>query len=174
VGEPDHHGATWARILHSMPQCVGITCGAGFRLFGTDVPGSRAAIFRTTDDLTYTEVLSVERGMDCLWLRVDPATGYCYAGFGGATQTSGTSGVWKSEDNGQTWEQVLALPITAAADGSSYASNPLRTRLVANTVAGGVAVGGAVYDLGWAYGNLLSLSRESLSVPSISGESVEA
>lgn len=164
------HGATWARILPSMPQCVGVVCGNGFRLFGTDVPGSRACLYRTTDDVTLVEVLAVPPGMDCLWLRIDPATGYCYAGFGGATQTSGTCGVWLSEDDGLTWQQVLALPITAAADGTSYASNTASTRILVSQVAGGIAVGGGIYGLGWSLGNILRLDGGTLKTASLSGQ----
>jgi hypothetical protein len=152
------HGATWRRILNSMPQCVGVACGAGFRLFGADVPGSRASIYRTTDDISYQEVLSVPPNMDCLWIRIDPDTRHCYAGFGGATASrqplglvSGTAGVWKSEDDGLTWSQVLALPITALGDGASYASNIVGGRIVISEVAGGVNIGGGVYGLNQSY-----------------------
>jgi hypothetical protein len=141
------HGDTWARILNSAPQMVGSVAGVGYRLFGTDVPGSRAALYRTTDDTTYIEVLSVPLSSDCLWIRIDPVTRYVYAGFGGSTATSGTAGIWRSKDSGLTWDQVVALPITAAADGTSLASNIVGGKLIANIVSGGAVVGGNVYRL---------------------------
>ena len=140
-------GGTWARILKSMPQCVGVDAQATFRLFGTDQLGSRGAIYRTTDDATLAEVLTANVNLACLWIRTDPDTGYVYAGFGGSTIASGSAGVWRSTDSGLTWELVLALPITAAADGTSYASNIVGGRLILSVVSGGINIGGGVYAL---------------------------
>lgn len=140
-------GANWTHMFEpSLPGMVGIFAGDGYRVIGSDAVGAWSGIVRSTDDATWTAVLSGPRWPLVNHIVQDPDTEYLYAAFGGDTATTGNNGIWRSRDAGLTWDQVVALPITAASDGATSMSNVVGGKLIVRIASGGV-ISAKVYDL---------------------------
>ncbi len=88
-------GANWTRIFEgSGGNSTGIICGSGFRLFGAENPRG-VAILRTTDDITFTNVLQTDYTIGSLRY-ID---GVCYA-FGETFNRMRYPAIFRSTDDG--------------------------------------------------------------------------
>jgi hypothetical protein len=95
------NGTDWAEVLSGMGQAVGIGITPTARVFGSD--SSTAAIFRTTNDTTYTTALMPVPAAFNFWIRRDPATNYLYAGFVSSDASPQTAYIYRSIDDGVSW-----------------------------------------------------------------------
>jgi len=121
-------GTTFTAILGmDLPQCVGILCANGYRLFGTDRQ-YKGKIYKTTNDKAVTEVLSQEYG-NCFFIRQNPITRNIYAGFIPDTSRQHAYRLYKSTDNGATWRVVSAGRTTSDLYGFYGASRFVNNRL---------------------------------------------
>ncbi len=115
-------GNTWSKILSGLPQIVSIEITPGGRLFGTD-QSVNGQIFRSTDDLTFTQVLDTGANSYCFWIRQDNSSGKVFASFVRGEVSSTVSGIYESDDNGFDWTAYKYFNYNSSYSGSSLASN---------------------------------------------------
>jgi hypothetical protein len=124
-------GVTWQKIL-TLPQILAIEAVTTLnsegrmipvaRLLGTDYDNGQ--IYRTADDINFNVVL--DTGTQCynFWIRTNNLNGNVYASFtSGEYPTVWTSGIWVSQTGGLTWNPYKLFKVTAAYEGSDWASN---------------------------------------------------
>jgi hypothetical protein len=112
-------GLTWNKILAGMPQVVGIAAGNGYRVFGSDT-GDNGAIYRTTDDISYSTVFQFSGNVQNFWIRSDNSS-TLFASF--VAQKMLKAEILISVDNGTTWQHFWGLNASVPYDGSQYCSN---------------------------------------------------
>lgn len=100
-------GDTWTGIgSTSLPQFTALESGSGFRVFGTDDP-DELAVYRTTDDSTFTKVFSQPLVTDNtkypVVMRRNPSSGHIFFGVWGAGE------VYASFDDGVTWQVIKQI-----------------------------------------------------------------
>ncbi len=117
------NGATWNQIYATGPQILAIEAVSGARLFATDDP-TNGAIYRTTDDVQYTEVLNTGEHTYGFWMRTNYLNGRIYASFisGEGTHT-GVTKIYTSDDEGATWQIYRTFTDSEPYCGSPLASN---------------------------------------------------
>jgi photosystem II stability/assembly factor-like uncharacterized protein len=158
-------GDTWPEILTTMPQTSAIFIGEDYRLFGSDayyLMNNNGRIWRTTDDITWTEVFRDSGPSYCDWIRRDPDSGEIYVSFVANEDVKTTARIYVSSDEGQTWTLTRILPAIKSFDGSQYASNIMNGTLFLNVVSDGLVRNGLRLKVGD-----LSLGPTPLKKPKI-------
>jgi len=135
-------GANWSKILVGMPQIVATLAGSGFRLFGTDNLGM-LELYRTTDDAAYSLVLSIPaadltKSSFPTWTRTD-AAGNVYVGTQG--NVGAQNYIYKSSDNGVTWQLSRLTNGAALNSGFSTASNIVNGRMYLELIGAALTTG---------------------------------
>lgn len=139
-------GISWEAVLDTMPQVVPILALPGARIFGSDCPGG-ARIFRTTDDQTYETVLHDPNPLYFFWMRRDADNGSLFASAIKGKQECAEARIYRSTDEGRSWQVALRMPAEAKSDGSAHASNALTGRMVLHVCLAGTAC----HSLLWRY-----------------------
>ena len=117
-------GSTWSQIRIGSPQFLAIEAVSGARLFATDDPVN-GAIYRTTDDQNFAEVLDTGGHSYGFWMRTNSLNGRIYASFIYGERTDGTNvaRMYTSDDDGLTWQSYRNFTVSTAYCGSPSASN---------------------------------------------------
>jgi hypothetical protein len=142
-------GATWNLVLNALPQMTACHAESSFRLFGTDKSGI-GYIYRTTNDTTTTITLS-SHYQNCFFIRKNEQTGNIYAGFKldpSATKANSNfrAVLYRSKDNGLTWQEVHVLERMSAGDGFWFASNFHNNKLYISNTKGVIFQDGFVIE----------------------------
>lgn len=141
-------GTTWNQILSGIPQQVGIAAGPTARVFAGD-SNTAWGIWRTTDDSTYSEVLTFPAGFmpSGFWARYDSQTGYYYVGFVASGSNQAATCIYRSINTGITWHPILCLNPYIAYNGFSYAANIVNSKLIVSEDSNNVGFNGVLLDL---------------------------
>jgi photosystem II stability/assembly factor-like uncharacterized protein len=118
----DDGGKNWKKILKDLPQMVAVEAIPGARLFGTDDVGN-GELYRTIDDKKTVKVLDTGAHSCGFWIRRDPASGRIYVSFVTGEGPKKISGLYTSNDNGQTWTLCRTFQTNLPYEGSSRSSN---------------------------------------------------
>jgi len=99
------NGANWT-VIYDGIGCnpIGIYCGDGYRLFGTEEYRGYT-IVKTTDDIVFTEVLNTAHMIT--WIK--NVNGIIFASAEVMGEEQWYAQILKSEDNGDTWETIRML-----------------------------------------------------------------
>ena len=116
------NGKSWKKILKNLPQMVAVESVPGARLFGTD-DVKNGELYRSTDDKKAVKVLDTGAHSCGFWIRRDSTTGTIYASFVSGEGPKKTSGLYTSNDNGQTWTLIRTFKTNLPYEGSSRSSN---------------------------------------------------
>jgi hypothetical protein len=126
------NGATFSGLSLIM-QMTDVLATPTCRLLGTDQQYF-GRVYRTVDDVNFTIVLDTHY-QNLFFFRRNPLTGNIYAGFkldpsatsGPAWPSTNYADIYKSVDDGITWELVERTTGLNAGDGYWFASNFIKT-----------------------------------------------
>jgi hypothetical protein len=133
-------------ILAELPQVAPIQVTPSARLFGSDYPGM-TRIYRTTDDSHHQLVLSEDETLYFFWMRRDQARGELLASAICADATARQAKIFRSVDDGRSWHLWRVFEASAKGDGSAFASNVSRSRLMLQVQTGGMLQNALILDL---------------------------
>ena len=134
-------GDNWSQIMPTIPQVGAILAQPTFRLFASDsygiFPSNNGRIWRSTDDVTWTEVLIDSGPSYAYWFRRDTVSGLIYVSFVANEDAKTTARIYVSADDGNTWTIARILPAVSSFDGYQYASNIVNGLFFLNAISTG-------------------------------------